>query len=198
MKKDENPAGVALLESALIDATISFTVSDKGAISDITGLDGVVSVIQDTPEATVQLFGFFRSELLAELFSKIFSAEGGIGDHAVGDTWTDNRRIALGSGGALEITTTSTLASAEAPVATITGETTFELYVPRERGQDVPAVTLNDAGGEVRTQWDLKAGALLSRSDKQHVAMDWNRTSEDDNSLRIIQSQRSESHIKRK
>jgi hypothetical protein len=198
MKKDENPAGLALLESALIDATISFTVSPKGAISDMAGLDDVVSVIQKTPEATVQLFGFFRAELLSELFSKVFSAEGGVGDHAIGDAWSDSRRVALGSGGALEITTKCTLASADKAVATITGDTTFELYVPRERGQDVPAVTLNDAGGDMRAQWDLKEGALLTRIDKQHVAMDWNRASEDENNLRIIQTQRSESRIERK
>lgn len=198
MKKDEKPAGLGLVEAALIDSKLSFTVSDKGAISDIAGLDDVVGVIQKTPEATVQLFGFFRHELLAELLSKIFSAEGGIGSHNIGDTWSDSRRVALGSGGALEITTKSTLASAENDVATITGETSFELYVPRERGQDVPAVALNHASGEVTTQWDLGQGALLNRTDKQDVAMDWNRASEDENGLRIIQTQHSESHIERK
>ena len=198
MKKDEDPAGLAALEAAMIDATISFTVSAKGAVSDITGLDAVGAVIHETPEATVQLFGFFRTELLSELFSKVFGAEGGVGERSVGDSWNDSRRVALGSGGALEITTKSTLASAEGAVATISGETTFELYVPREPGQDVPAIALSSANGEATTQWDLKAGALLTRTDKQDVAMDWNRASQDDNNLRVIQTQHSESRIARK
>ncbi len=192
MEPDEDAEGLATLEAPLSRTTFIFNVDAEGNAADFAGMDEFIAALGSTEGVTPELFGFFRPNMLGDVFTQVFSADGGIGTHEQGDTWFDTRRISFGSAGAIEVSTNSKLDVAQDEFVVITGITTFELYVPRERGENVPAVSLGDSGGEVLTRWDVDQGAAISRFSNHEVNIDGTL-----GDMRIIQWQRAETKIVR-
>jgi hypothetical protein len=193
MKPDANPVGLATLEKPLGETTFMFSVNAEGKASDFSGGDDFFAALGQNEQATVELFGFFRPNMMGDVFTQVFSCDGGIGAHETGDTWQDSRRIQMGSAGAIEVTTNSTLGIAQGDFAAISGTTSFDLYVPRERGENAPVISLGESGGEVLTRWDTNKGGLIGRSANHELVIDG---AVGDN--RTVQWQRAETRIERK
>ena len=193
MKPDKDATGVATLEKPLAETTFIFTVDASGKAENFTGMDEFFAALSQTEGATPELFGFFRPNMMGDVFTQVFSCDGGVGMRETGDTWQDTRRIQFGSAGAIEVSTNSTLDIAQDDFAAITGTTNFDLYIPRQRGENVPVISLGQSGGEVLTRWDTKNGGLISRAANHEVNIDGTM-----GDMRTVQWQRAETRIERK
>lgn len=193
MVEDENAQGLAALEAMLMKSPITFTVDSKGNVTEMTGLDEFYSASSTAPGFSPELFAFFRTGSMVHMFEKMWNAEGGLGTRAMNDTWTTTRRESLGSGGALEINTANSVQIAQEDLVAIVGVIGFDLYVPRERGDDTPEVSIGQgSAGQVLTRWDLENGGLVSRSESFELNTDWTR-----GDLRVMQYQMSRTTISR-
>jgi len=165
--------GLAALEAAIANAVISFDVDATGRVTAVRGLDGIQGAWEGAGQVPQPLRVFLDPAALTQMLTVLFSAEGGLGDKALGASWETAIRVPFGPAGALQLTTTNVLQLANEGIGAIAGVTRFELYVPKEPAEGVARVTLGPADGQALTQWDLNQGGLISHTNTQNITTSW-------------------------
>lgn len=184
--------GIAALESAIANATISFEADAAGEVLVVRGLDAVQEAMAGAGPVPQTLRTFFDPAAMTQTLSVLFNAQGGIGDREIGENWTTSRRVAFGPAGALELNTANSLQIADVSMCAIAGATTIDLFVPREPAEGTPRVELGAADAQALTQWDTTRGGLISHVNTQNIATTWTLADR-----KIGQTQKSKTEMKR-
>jgi hypothetical protein len=194
-EQDDEATGVAAMGPVLANARLVVILGPDGRVRGIGGADPVLAAMNEITDAPPALFAFLRPDRLGEQINLLFCAEGGLGEHAEGASWNSTRSIPLGPAGAMELQSTTTLASATETTAELRGTTTVVIRTPDQPNAAAPNVSLGEATGTSTTMWDLRSGGLTKRTDEQTIESTWSlgdvslkQRQESKNEIRLIEA----------
>ena len=161
------------LASAIADAQIMIDIDSAGNVTEVRGTDKILAAAEETQGLAPELVGFFSPDRLADLATMLFDAQGGLGEHELGESWETSRAVPIGRAGQIEITARSTVQLVMGGMAVMGTQFEYELMVPREPNEQTPRVTLGQTTGDTLTNWDLDEGMLLTHSSRQQIETSW-------------------------
>ncbi|MCA9294232.1 MAG: hypothetical protein KDA20_10500, partial [Phycisphaerales bacterium] len=174
-RADEGDAQALNNLSTAIDQTqVFFTVTPKGDVQNVHGLERVMEAFGQLEQSDVRLLGPIAPGQIEQTLESIFGAEGAAGtSRRVGAGWQTTRTVDVPPVAVFDFTDDVMLDSINGPVATLVSKGTVGVRRPTVEDAARPALGVEAFSSTTTTQWNLEDGRLVARVSDMVMETRW-------------------------
>ncbi|MEC9373412.1 MAG: hypothetical protein VYC34_06180 [Planctomycetota bacterium] len=180
---------------ALAGGTFEFTVGPDGGVTNLSGLETALQVLEDREGEGLSrsMLGLFEPSQLPETLAPIWTGDGLAGRRVrEGQGWQSSRRTPAGPAGALEFTTDWVVTSIMDDRVEARAEESAQVLRPSVSDSATPSIEIREFGGAIELIWDRNEGCLARRGVDRRMAAVWTM-----GDLTITQTQTARSRLSR-